>query len=57
MWDKFRYWYTSNYSAITWFVIGFLVSAGVYDLAQGDYAGAVLDFGIAFVNYLFVRRP
>ena len=56
MWNKFRYWYTSNYSAITWFVIGFLVSAGVYDLAQGNYAGAVIDFGIAFVNYLFVRQ-
>lgn len=54
--DKFRLWYVRNYQAITWFIIGFLVMAGLTDLSQGDYVGAVLSFGIAYVNYLFVRR-
>lgn len=56
MWDKFRYWYTDNYSEITWFIIGFLISAGLFDLSRGDYTGAILDFGIAFMNYLFVKK-
>jgi hypothetical protein len=56
MFDKFRFWYNSNYSQITWFLIGFLTWAGLNDLAQGDYTGAVISFGIAFLNYLFVKK-
>lgn len=56
MWDKFRYWYNNNYSAITWFIIGFLVAAGLNDLSIGNYSGAIISFGIAFINYLFIKR-
>jgi hypothetical protein len=56
MLDNFRNWYIRNYTEITWFLIGFLVMAGLTDLATGDYLGAVLSFGIAYVNYLFNKR-
>jgi hypothetical protein len=56
MFENVRQWYLRNYTEITWFLIGFLVMAGLSDLSQGDYTGAVLSFGIAFVNYLFARK-
>jgi hypothetical protein len=56
MLENFRRWYLRNYSEITWFLIGFLVMAGLSDASQGDTSGAVLSFGLAFVNYLFVRK-
>ncbi len=56
MLDNFRQWYLRNYTEITWFLIGFLIMAGLVDFGQGDYVGALLCLGIAFVNYLFVRN-
>jgi hypothetical protein len=49
-------WYTRNYTAITWFIIGFLVMSGLTDLGAGDYTGAIISFGAAYINYLFVKR-
>lgn len=49
-------WYSSNYSQITWFLIGFLISAGLTDLARGDTTDAVINFALAGINYLFVRK-
>ena len=49
-------WYNRNYTQITWFVIGFLISAGLTDMAQGDYTGSIISFGVAGLNYLFVRK-
>jgi hypothetical protein len=56
MLDKFRSWYVRNYDAITWFLIGFLVMAGLNDLGHGDYVGALLSWVLAGANYFFVRR-
>ena len=56
MLDNFRNWYIRNYTEITWFLIGFLVMAGLTDLGEGNYAGAVISFGIAYVNYIFSRK-
>lgn len=56
MLENFRRWYLRNYLEITWFLIGFLVMAGLSDLGQGDYVGAILSFGIAYVNYIFSKR-
>jgi hypothetical protein len=56
MLDNIRRWYFRNYTEITWFLIGFLVMAGLSDLSKGDYVGAVLSWGIAWVNYIFSRR-
>ena len=54
--DKIRSWYLRNYTEITWFLIGFLVMAGLSDLGKGDLGGALLSWGLAVVNYIFVRR-
>ena len=56
MFENFRRWYFSNYSQITWFLIGFLVMAGLSDLSKGDLPGAILSFGLALVNYFFVKK-
>jgi uncharacterized membrane protein YkgB len=49
--NKFRQWYLTNQTEITWFIIGFLVLAGFQDLTVGNYLGAVLSFGLAWINY------
>ena len=54
--NKFVLWYNRNYTQITWAIIGFLISAGLTDLSHGDYTGASISFGVAFLNYLFVKR-
>jgi hypothetical protein len=56
MLDNFRNWYNRNYIEITWFLVGFLVMAGIVDLGSGDYVGAVISFGIAYINYLFIKK-
>ncbi len=56
MLDNFRRWYLRNYTEITWFLIGFLVMGGIVDLGEGNYAGAVISFGIAYINYIFSKR-
>jgi hypothetical protein len=54
--NAFRNWYLQNYTQITWFLIGFLVMAGLIDLVQGDYVGSAISFGLAYVNYILGRR-
>ena len=54
--DNVRNWYVRNYSQITWFLIGFLVMAGLSDLGKGDLSGALLSWGLAVVNYIFVKK-
>jgi hypothetical protein len=56
MLDNFRLWYLRNYTEITWFLIGFLVMSGLVDLGDGNYTGAVISFGIAYINYIFSKR-
>ena len=56
MLDNFRMWYLRNYTEITWFVIGFLVMAGLTDASRGDWTGAVISFGIAYINYIFSKK-
>ena len=54
--NKFRAWYLKYYTEITWFLIGFLIMSGLHDLNIRDYTGAVISFGLAWVNYIFSRR-
>ena len=49
--NSFRQWYLKNHTEITWFIIGFLVFAGFQDLSLGNYIGAVISFGLAYINY------
>lgn len=54
--NKFVQWYNRNYTEITWFLIGFLVMSGVSDLGEANYTGALISFGVAGLNYLFVKK-
>jgi hypothetical protein len=49
--NKFRQWYLTNQIEITWFLRGFLVMAGLQDLSVGNYVGALVSFGLAYINY------
>lgn len=51
--SKFRYWYLSHATEITWFVIGVCFMAGLDSLARGNYGNAAINFGIAYLNYIF----
>lgn len=49
--NKFKQWYMYNATEITWFLIGFLVFAGLQDLSMGNYVGAAISFALAYINY------
>ena len=49
--SAFRTWYITHQTAITWFVIGICVMAGLSSLAAGNYVSAAFNFAIAAVNY------
>ena len=49
--NSFRQWYLNNQKEITWFLIGFLTLSGLQDLGSGDYVGALVSFGLAWINY------
>lgn len=53
--NKFNTWYVTNQDAITWFIIGWMGSAGLFALSQGDYEWAAIDFAIVGANYMFRR--
>ena len=53
--NSFRQWYLNNQTEITWFLIGFLVLAGLQDLNVGNYFGAVVSFALAWINYALNR--
>lgn len=56
MLENFRHWYLRNYTEISWFLIGFLVMGGLVDLGDGNYTGAIISFGVALLNYMFVKN-
>jgi len=49
--SAFREWYIKHQDAITWFVIGVCVMAGLSSLAVGNYTNALVNFFIAGLNY------
>jgi hypothetical protein len=30
--------------------------AGMIDIGEGNYTGAVISFGVAYINYIFSKR-
>jgi len=55
MLERFKSWYLRNYDAITWFLIGFLVMAGLADFSKGDWPDALVCWAIAGINYWWVK--
>jgi hypothetical protein len=56
MLQQFRSWYLRNQTEITWFLIGFLCYSGLISLGRSDYVGAVIAFGVAYINYFFHKQ-
>lgn len=54
--DKFRQWYLSNSTEITWFIIGICTFSGADALARGQYTNAVINFGLAYLNYFMNKK-
>jgi hypothetical protein len=54
--DKFRQWYMTYSTEITWFLIGTLITGGLNSLARHDYVNAGISFVLAYVNYFFNKR-
>ena len=51
-----REWYLRNHIQITWFLIGWLCLGGIYDFGRGEYISAIVLWGIACINYIFVKK-
>ncbi len=51
--STFRNWYMTHQDAITWFLIGWLASAGLNELAHGNYVSSAVLIGLAGLNYMF----
>lgn len=54
--DRLLEWYSENFYQIEWFIIGFLVAAGFRHIKEGDEVMAMITFGLAGINYIFVRK-
>lgn len=50
---KFRSWYLTYNSEITWFIVGLLFGSFLDHLAKGRLDLALLDAGIAGINIYF----
>ena len=54
--DTIRNFYIRNQIEITWFLIGWLTISGFQDLGSGNYLGALVSFGLAYINYSLNKR-
>lgn len=54
---KFRNWYLTYWTEITWFLIGWLIMAAIEAWTQGQYTTALIDVILAGVNYVLSKRP
>ncbi len=54
--DKFRQWYLHYSTEITWFIIGMCTLTGLSALAREDYTSALINLGIAYLNYVMNKR-
>lgn len=53
--DKFISWYRENQFQIGWFIVGWCCEAGVNSIQRGDGLSAVIDFGLAYLNYRLMK--
>jgi len=49
-------WYSRNYEAITWFIIGWMSMCLLVDFSKGDWLQCLFDVFLIAVNWFFVRR-
>jgi hypothetical protein len=56
MLERFRNWYLTNATEITWFIIGAMIMSGLIYFGQGQLLNAVLCWAIAGANYWFRNK-
>ena len=54
--DKFVQWYRSYSVEITWFIIGWLVFAGIDALLRESYGFALFNFALVYINYKLYKN-
>ena len=54
--NKFREWYLTYTTEITWFIIGVCTMSGLESLAREQYSNAAINFGLAYLNYFMNKR-
>jgi len=54
--SKFRDWYLKYYTEITWFIIGWLGLAAIYDFSNGNWLGLTLDLSLIALNLAFWKK-
>lgn len=54
--ENLKTWVKNNHTEITWFIIGWLVFAGIDQIAREHYIMALIDFGLAYFNYKMWRE-
>lgn len=52
MWDKIRTWSYINKIEISWFLIGLFTAFGIDALEDGYLMAAIINFGLAWLNYM-----
>lgn len=48
---KIQRWYYTNHNEITWFLIGWLALSAIHAIINGNWFGALLAGGLAYLNY------
>jgi hypothetical protein len=56
MLERFRNWYLTNATQITWFIIGAMIMSGLIYFGQEQYLNAVLCWFVAAANYWFRNK-
>jgi hypothetical protein len=54
--NKFRRWYMTYSTEITWFIIGWLGLATLEAIGRQQWITALIDVGLIYVNYALSRR-
>ena len=47
-----RIWFRRHSYKIVWFIMGWLVTSGLRDIAMGNYIGGLMSLGFAYLNYI-----
>jgi predicted exporter len=54
--SKFRRWYLTYWTEITWFIIGWLAMALLEAIGRQQWTTALIDAGLIYINYAMARR-
>lgn len=54
--NKFKQWYTTNSTEITWFIIGMCAVTGIVAISAGNYVSGIINLGIAYLNFVLNKQ-